>query len=93
MLFDKLFAFKRQGKSANICKDRLQIIIAHERRHREESPELMRLRNEIMELVRRFYNMPSNEDIEVVMEKQEEQDILALNIQIPARTTETAINT
>ncbi|OQX39343.1 MAG: cell division topological specificity factor MinE [Oceanospirillales bacterium LUC14_002_19_P2] len=85
MLFDKWFTFGKQEKSASVCKERLQIVIAHERRQREESPELARLRGEIMELVRRFYDMPSNEDIEVIMEKQEEQDILALNIQIPAR--------
>lgn len=86
MLFDKLFSFIKQEKSASVCKERLQIVIAHERRQRDESPELLRLRSEIMELIRRFYDMPSDENIEVVMEKQEEQDILALNIQIPARS-------
>lgn len=85
MLFDKLFGFKKEENSASVCKERLQIVIAHERHQRQESPELARLRVEIMDLIRRFYDMPPGEDIEVVMEKQPEQDILALNIQIPAR--------
>ena len=85
MLFDKWLTFRARGKSASVCKDRLQIVIARERCQREESLELAQLRSEIVALICRFYDMSSNEDIDIFMEKQKEHDILALNIRIPAR--------
>jgi len=73
----------RPKKTAAVAKERLQIIVAHERRLR--SPPigyLPLLQRELLEVVRK-YVVIQDEDIKVHIEKEGDYEILELNIALP----------
>lgn len=79
-----LFDLFRQEKktSANKAKERLQILIAHERTNRNGPDYLPQLRNDLMEVIRKY--VPIDEDqVKVQVENGEGYDVLELNITLP----------
>lgn len=79
-LIDMLFGKKQ--KSANVARDRLQIIIAQER-VKEQAPDyLPTLQKELLEVLSKYVHV-SIEDILISQEKQDGMDVLELNITLP----------
>ena len=79
-LMDLLFG-KRQ-KSADIARDRLQIIIAQERARDSVSDYLPTLQKELLEVLSKYVNI-SSDDVRISQEKQDGLDVLELNITLP----------
>ncbi len=79
-LIDMLFGKKQ--KSANVARDRLQIIIAQER-VKEQAPDyLPTLQKELLEVLSKYVHV-SLDDIRISQEKQDGMDVLELNITLP----------
>jgi cell division topological specificity factor len=72
----------RHRPSASIAKERLQILVAHERSERNKPPYLADLQREILEVIRKYVNV-DREDITVTMDQDENREILELNIVLP----------
>lgn len=79
-LMDLLFG-KRQ-KSADIARDRLQIIIAQERARDSVPDYLPTLQKELLEVLSIYVNI-SSDDVRISQEKQDGLDVLELNITLP----------
>lgn len=82
-LLDKLFG--RKAKTAEVARDRLQIIIAQERANENGAgaPDyLPTLRKELLEVLSKYVNV-SLDDIRISQEKQDGMDVLELNITLP----------
>lgn len=81
-----LFEYFRQDKknSAKVAKERLQIVIAHERIDRHGPDYLPQLRRDIMEVIRRYVKI-TDEHVNVLFEKGADYDVLELNITLPER--------
>ncbi|WP_416191552.1 cell division topological specificity factor MinE [Neisseria sp. CCUG12390] len=82
-LLDKLFG--RKSKTAEVARDRLQIIIAQERANENGggAPDyLPTLRKELLEVLSKYVNV-SLDDIRISQEKQDGLDVLELNITLP----------
>jgi cell division topological specificity factor len=71
--------------SAAIAKERLQILVAHERSERSKPDYLPMLQKELLEVVRKYVNVDM-EAISVTMEQDESREILELNIVLPDET-------
>lgn len=75
--------FKKEKKknSANLAKERLQILIAHERTDKtQKSPDyLPKLRDELVDVIRKYVHV-SDKDVNVSLEKGDDFDTLELNI-------------
>lgn len=69
-------------KSASIAKERLQIIVAHERGMTRGPDYLPLLQKEILEVVRKYVHI-QEEQIKVSMDKEGDCEILELNITLP----------
>ncbi len=86
-LFD-IFRQNRKKNTANLAKERLQILIAHEHASRnkgQEAPDyLPQLRNEIMEVIRKYVAVDDT-SVNVNVEKGDDFDVLELNITLPER--------
>lgn len=81
-LFD--YFKKNKPASAQLAKERLQIVIAHERLDRNGPDYLPQLRRDIMEVIRKY--VPITEDhVNVQFEKGADYDVLELNIALPDR--------
>jgi cell division topological specificity factor len=75
------FLGTRQSTAA-IAKERLQILVAHERSERSKPDYLPMLQKELLEVVRKYVNVELD-DISVTMEQDDNREILELNIILP----------
>ncbi len=70
-------------KSASIAKERLQILVAHERRGQRKQPAYLQdLQRDLLAVVRKYVNV-SPDAITVSTEKDENGEVLELNIVLP----------
>lgn len=77
--------FRRsRPSSAAIAKERLQILVAHERSQRSgRQPDyLPKLQQELLEVIRKYVNV-DQDAVTVTMEQDENREILELNIILP----------
>jgi cell division topological specificity factor len=84
MRFFDYFLASRQKSTATTAKERLQIIVAHERSRRQQ-PDLdylPLLQKELLEVVRK-YVIISDEQIKISLEKEGDCEVLELNITLP----------
>ncbi|MDE1164077.1 MAG: cell division topological specificity factor MinE [Pseudomonas sp.] len=81
-----IFDFFRTKKvnTASVAKERLQIIVAHERGQRSTPDYLPALQKELVEVIRKYVNIGSD-DVQVALENQGSCSILELNITLPDR--------
>ena len=68
--------------SASLAKERLQILVAHERTSRNQPSYLPALQREIMEVIRKYVNV-DQDAITVHFDQEGNQDTLELNIVLP----------
>lgn len=69
--------------SASVAKERLQILVAHERSVSRNQPSyLPQLQQELLEVIQKYVNV-GQEAISVNFEQDEHQEILELNIILP----------
>ncbi len=73
---------KKQPGSAQLAKERLRIIVAQERAQRNTPDYLPVLKREILEVIRRYVQVDSDA-IQINVEKDEQHEILELNISLP----------
>lgn len=71
------------SKSAAVAKERLQIIVAHERGGRRSSPDyLPTLKKELLEVVRKYVPIDQSQ-VKVHLDREGGYEILELNITLP----------
>lgn len=76
------FRTSRRG-SAAIAKERLQIIVAHERQRGYDGPHyLPALQRELLEVVRKYVDIDQDQ-IRVNVDKDGDYEVLELNITLP----------
>ncbi|MFZ2171426.1 MAG: cell division topological specificity factor MinE [Methylococcaceae bacterium] len=68
--------------SASLAKERLQILVAHERTSRNQPSYLPQLQQELLEVIRKYVNV-EQDAISVNFEQDENQETLELNIVLP----------
>lgn len=79
----KFFDFFKSKKtsSASVAKERLQIIVAHERRRSTTPDFLPQLQNDILEVVRKYIQI-NEEQVKLSVDKQGDFEVLELNISL-----------
>ncbi|MFT5720762.1 MAG: cell division topological specificity factor [Motiliproteus sp.] len=73
-----------EKKTASVAKERLQIILAHERAGRgSATPDyLPALQEELMEVIAKYIHI-DRDSFKVQLEKHDQYDVLELNITLP----------
>ena len=80
-LFSLIFGSK--PKTAAIAKERLQLIIAHERNGSTSTPDFLpALQQELMAVISKYVSV-NPDDIKVSIEKQGHFEVLEVNIVMP----------
>lgn len=69
-------------KSASIAKERLQILVAHERSERHQPEYLADLQKDLLAVIRKYVNIDPSA-ISVNLEQDETREVLELNIVLP----------
>ena len=75
------FKISKAG-SASIAKERLQILVAHERSSRNQQSYLPQLQRELLEVIKKYINV-DQEAISFNFEQDDSQETLELNIVLP----------
>ncbi|MCB6183726.1 cell division topological specificity factor MinE [Leeia sp. TBRC 13508] len=77
------FFLGEKKKSASVAKERLQIILAHERNGKSEAPDyLPALQRELVAVISKYVSINAD-DIKVNLEKQENLEVLEVKIELP----------
>jgi cell division topological specificity factor len=69
-------------KSASVARERLSIILAHERAGREGADYLPALQQELMAVISKYVSV-SQDDIKVSLDRKDDFDVLEVNIVLP----------
>ncbi len=80
MNFFELFRSKKSG-SASVAKERLQIIVAHERRRSTTPDFLPQLQNDILEVVRKYLQI-NEKQVKLSLDRRGDCEVLELNISL-----------
>ncbi len=77
--------------TASIAKERLQIIVAHERNQRSGPDYLPILQKELIDVIAKYVKI-DRDQVKVELDQQDDCSVLELNIMLPEResNTETA---
>ncbi|MCY1247465.1 Cell division topological specificity factor [compost metagenome] len=78
------FRSRKAPSTASIAKERLQIIVAHERGNRSQPDYLPQLQKDLLEVIRKYVPI-EQEQVQVELANQGSCSILELNITLPDR--------
>ena len=77
--------FGNKPKSAQVAKERLQLIIAHERDGGTSSATFLPdLQRELIQVISKYVRI-NQDDIRVSLEKQDRYEVLEVNIVLPEK--------
>ncbi len=77
------FLLGEKKKTATVAKERLQIILAHERNGRSHRPDYLEsLQRELVAVISKYVSVKP-EDIKVNLERQENLEVLEVKIELP----------
>lgn len=76
------FRNKKEPSTASIAKERLQIIVAHERGQRSKPDYLPELQKDLLEVICKYITIDQDQ-IQVELATQDNCSVLELNITLP----------
>ncbi|CAM3094153.1 Septum formation topological specificity factor [Legionella steigerwaltii] len=80
---------RRRSATASVAKERLQIIISHERSQRNTPDYLPKLQEEILAVIAKYVHV-TRDQVSVNLERMGDNSVLELNITMPDDTKEIA---
>lgn len=80
-LFD-YFKSEKKPDSASVAKERLQILVAHERNQRHAPDYLPAMQKDIMAVIAKYVQI-DDENIHVSLDNHDQLSVLELNITLP----------
>ncbi|MCL2918810.1 MULTISPECIES: cell division topological specificity factor MinE [Shewanella] len=79
------FRSNKKANSASLAKERLQIIVAHQRTERGAPDYFPQMKQEIIEVIRKYVYI-SEEQVSVQLEQNDDNlSVLELNVTLPER--------
>jgi len=82
MGFFKFFTSNKEEQTAKLAKDRLQVLIAHQRTDRTGPDYLPMLRQDILDVIKKYVAV-GDDALSVQVDQQDDCDVLELNITLP----------
>ncbi|MBK1720912.1 cell division topological specificity factor MinE [Thiocystis violacea] len=76
------FISSRSKGTANVAKERLQILVAHDRAARDRPSYLPQLQEEILAVIRKYVDVDLS-SVSVNYEQEDSHEVLELNIILP----------
>ncbi|MCE9664077.1 cell division topological specificity factor MinE [Halomonas sp. M5N1S17] len=76
------FLKRERKKSASVAKERLQIIVAHQRSQRGQPDYMPMLERELLEVIRRYVQV-DDDAINISLDSEDNCSVLELNVTLP----------
>jgi len=74
----------KKNSTASVAKERLQIIVAHERGQREQPDYLPQLQQELLDVIRKYVQI-SDDMVQVEVDRNDHCSVLELNVTLPEK--------
>ncbi|MEC7816329.1 MAG: cell division topological specificity factor MinE [Pseudomonadota bacterium] len=74
----------KKTNTASVAKERLQIIVAHERGQREQPDYLPQLQQELLQVIRKYVQI-SDDMVQVEVDRNDHCSVLELNVTLPEK--------
>ncbi|QFS86058.1 MULTISPECIES: cell division topological specificity factor MinE [unclassified Marinobacter] len=74
----------KKTNTASVAKERLQIIVAHERGQRDMPDYLPQLQKELLDVIRKYVQI-SDDMVQVDVDRNESCSVLELNVTLPEK--------
>ncbi|HLT14611.1 cell division topological specificity factor MinE [Marinobacter sp. SS5-14b] len=84
MSFLDYFRSSKTNNTASVAKERLQIIVAHERGQREQPDYLPQLQQELLAVIRKYVQI-SDDMVQVEVDRTDSCSVLELNVTLPEK--------
>ncbi|HET8882488.1 MAG TPA: cell division topological specificity factor MinE [Solimonas sp.] len=82
----KFFRGEQPKSTASVAKERLQLVVAHQRDGRANGPVyLPKLREELLSVVRKYVKVPDNA-VQINVQREDGLEVLEMNITLPDAT-------
>lgn len=81
-IFSKLFAINSHRKSANVARERLQIVVSHQRNDDGDADFLPKMRHELLTVICKYVKIDKDQ-VNVQLQRTGSCSVLELNITIP----------
>jgi cell division topological specificity factor len=78
------FFRSNQKPSASVAKERLQILVNHERAMRNAPSYLPQLQKELLKVIKKYVKV-SDDAVSIQVDRDDRQEVLELNITLPER--------
>lgn len=78
------FRSQRKQQTASVAKERLQILVAHERAARDGLDYLPALQDELLAVIKKYVHV-DRDAVQIQLDREGDCDILELNITLPDR--------
>ena len=78
------FFRSNRNASANVAKERLQILVSHERAMRNAPSYLPQMQKDLLQVIKKYVAV-SDDAISIQVERDDHQEVLELNITLPER--------
>jgi len=82
MSFLDYFRSKKNAESASVARERLQIIVAHERSNRDQPDYLPKLQKDLVAVISKYVSI-AQDDVAVSLDRNSDCAVLELNITLP----------
>lgn len=76
------FRKERSQGTATVAKERLQILVAHDRAERSRPPYLMNMKRDILDVIRKYVEVDLD-DVSVNYEQDDDRETLEVNVVLP----------
>nr|WP_205700743.1 MULTISPECIES: cell division topological specificity factor MinE [Cobetia] len=76
------FLKRERKKTANVAKERLQIIVAHQRSQRDQPDYMPMLERELLEVIRKYVQV-DQDAINISLDREDDCSVLELNVTLP----------
>jgi len=82
MSFFDYFRSKKEPTSAALAKERLQIIVAHERGKRNNPDYLPQMQQEIIDVIKKYVSIDQDK-VSVQLDSNDDCSVLEVNVTLP----------
>ena len=86
------FLLPNQRKSAKVARERLQIVLSHQRMEGSNPDFLAKMRNELLTVISKYVKIDKDQ-ISVQLQRTGSCSVLELNIMLPTEAEEEVLNT
>ncbi|MDA3919127.1 MAG: cell division topological specificity factor MinE [Salinisphaera sp.] len=78
-----VFRSEKKGSSAQMAKERLQVVVAHRRAGRGDHPDYFpQLQRDLLDVLRRYVHV-GEDAVQMEIEREGDLEVLELNITLP----------